>query len=332
MTQDANIRFLCILPERLGDIIFCTPAINLLAELKPNAQIDILSAAPLASAVLANNPVINRIHICPNPRQLQPLSNLYDRIFCFHANSKTKAFVKKIGQDCHFGHAAPNRKHQSQMAVNAVAQALLGHTDVEDKPYTLYPAIADKERVQTLLQQYIDLDKPPVLIGCHIGCSKTVKNGFKFWKPKSKLISDKSWELARFTTLIQALYQRDKSIRILLTGTAAEKSLLKSLFKEPNVINLLGKTSVLETTVLMSYLDLFLSIDTGALHIACATEVPLIDLLRTPFVESVGPFPLHENRHVIAENSMNDITVEAVLEKIIKILDKNTHSHKAEAC
>ncbi len=314
-------RFICLLPKRLGDLIFCTPAIALLHELMPGVTIDVFCGSALAKQVLARNSAINNIYIAAKPSAVKRWTQRYDKIFCLNDEKFTRKVAHYIGAPCYIAHATSTRKHHSQLPTNAVAQALLDHTNVVDKRYCLYPNDDDHQHVANLLRQHhIDVNRKPTLIGFQIGCSRTLKYSSRWWVSRSKLFPRKFWDIQRFYALAQAIHDIDDSIRIILTGTESERKVLQSMLALPNVVDLLGKTTVLETTALMSYLSLFITIDTGPLHIAAATDVPLVALLGATSPGETGHFPMRDNITVFDTDSMGDISVEDVLQAAMSLL------------
>jgi ADP-heptose:LPS heptosyltransferase len=89
----------------------------------------------------------------------------------------------------------------------------------------------------------------------------------------------KQWPVARWRE-VAARLQREKGATILITGSAADAGLAQELRGElqPRPIDLTGKLSVRETLALLERLDLFLSPDTGPMHMACAVDTPSVSV------------------------------------------------------
>jgi ADP-heptose:LPS heptosyltransferase len=85
----------------------------------------------------------------------------------------------------------------------------------------------------------------------------------------------KQWDVARWTGVARRL-QRELGATILVTGSAADAPLAAliaaGLAERP--YDLSGKLSLRETLALLARLDLFLSPDTGPMHMACAVGTP----------------------------------------------------------
>jgi ADP-heptose:LPS heptosyltransferase len=89
----------------------------------------------------------------------------------------------------------------------------------------------------------------------------------------------KQWPAARWAE-VAARLQRDFRATILITGTAGDAALARELQKDlpSRAIDLTGKLSLRETLALVERLDLFLSPDTGTMHMACAVGTPSVSV------------------------------------------------------
>jgi heptosyltransferase-2/heptosyltransferase-3 len=89
----------------------------------------------------------------------------------------------------------------------------------------------------------------------------------------------KQWDVARWAQ-VAARLQREFSATVLVTGSAADRDLAavlgKDLARKP--LDLTGKLSVRETMAVLERLDLFLSPDTGPMHMACAVGTPSVSV------------------------------------------------------
>ncbi len=87
----------------------------------------------------------------------------------------------------------------------------------------------------------------------------------------------KQWDPARFREVALRL-QRELGATILVTGSAADQPLARQvgtgLLAQP--LDLTGKLTVRETMAVIASLDLFLSPDTGPMHMACAVDTPSV--------------------------------------------------------
>jgi len=89
----------------------------------------------------------------------------------------------------------------------------------------------------------------------------------------------KQWDLARWAE-VAARLQREHGATILLTGSAADAPLSRALAAQATLppVDLTGRLSLRETLALIAALDLFLSPDTGPMHMACAVGTPSVSV------------------------------------------------------
>lgn len=89
----------------------------------------------------------------------------------------------------------------------------------------------------------------------------------------------KQWPVQRWSEL-SARLQREFGATVLVTGSAADAPLAAALVRglPDRAIDLTGKLGVRETLAVLERLDLFLSPDTGPMHMACAVGTPSLSV------------------------------------------------------
>lgn len=317
MSLGKNI--LIIVSERIGDVIFYTPAISLLRASKPNINIDILALSPYAAQVFEHNPDINNIYINPEKSVIKKIANQYDTILDLHNSETTHTYKQWLNQPVLTSPRA-GEEHQSIVAINFI-KSILDNT-VKDHPehYRLYPQLTDAKKIQLLLiENGATFASKERLVGCHMGNYKTAERAKKLWN--KNIYSKKTWPIENFVELQQQLYAENPNIKLVLTGSPSEQILAKKLNQKiPNVINLIGETSVLELAALMDFLRVFLTGDTGPLHIAAATNVPIVALFGPTSLQKTGPRPQKEQHIIIEENPLTNLSVATVKNALMKFL------------
>ncbi len=138
--------------------------------------------------------------------------------------------------------------------------------------YDIFPD--DEERAdQILAREGIHNE---VLVGLHLGASK----------------DEKAWPVSSYAGLADMICKQ-LGVKIILFGTSSE-ALLASEFEkyaETRPVNLVGKTGVGDLASLLKKCSLFISNDTGPLHVATSAGTTVIDisLANVHFMET-GPF------------------------------------------
>lgn len=111
----------------------------------------------------------------------------------------------------------------------------------------------------------------------------------------------KSWALDRFADLIAGIQNRFEGA-IVLTGSSSELELGNELQKliKPRVVDLIGKTTILQLGALIERCGLYLTCDSGPMHIAAAVGTPTIALFGP--TDPLRHRPYGEGHHVIEKD------------------------------
>ena len=101
----------------------------------------------------------------------------------------------------------------------------------------------------------------------------------------------KRWSLENFAEVIRQVQKRFDA-RILLTGSTAEIPLGEALAQTAKVetINLIGKTTLMQLGALIENCNLYLTCDSGPMHIAAAVGTPTIALFGPTSPTRHGPY------------------------------------------
>jgi heptosyltransferase-2/heptosyltransferase-3 len=117
----------------------------------------------------------------------------------------------------------------------------------------------------------------------------------------------KQWEVARWHEVASRL-QRDFQATVLITGSEADKPLGAALGAglPGRPLDLTGKLTVRETLAVISALDLFLSPDTGPMHMACAVGTPSVAVFgpSDPVRYFSGEHARPESRHRVVRTEL----------------------------
>ena len=152
---------------------------------------------------------------------------------------------------------------------------------IDYKPEKLVPlkyTERDKENVDKLLKEYNLKDKK--LIGVHCGTAETAP-----WR---------SWKKEKFAKLIEKLVE--DGFYVILTGSKGDYevnekvlNLVDSRFKD-RVFNFAGKTKLREFAYLLTKFEVFISNDTGPMHLSAAMGTKTVGLFGPNIPERFAPF------------------------------------------
>lgn len=138
------------------------------------------------------------------------------------------------------------------------------------------PVVSESDRsyVDVLLK---DVPQNKLLVVVHPGTSDSAKS--------------RRWPIESFKQLTSRLVE-ELGVFILLTGSSEEKQMLDELIDHrysDSIVSLAGKCSINQLVDVINRTDAFLSCDTGPLHIAATTNVPVVGLFGPNVPEKWGP-------------------------------------------
>ena len=117
----------------------------------------------------------------------------------------------------------------------------------------------------------------------------------------------KQWPVERWREVARRL-QEDFGATVVVTGGAGDRALARAVGEglPPPVIDLAGRLSVAETMAVIGAMDLFLSPDTGPMHMACAMGTPSVAVFGPSAAEryfsaDLSPTP---ERHVVVRREL----------------------------
>lgn len=163
---------------------------------------------------------------------------------------------------------------------------------------------------------------------------------------KSKLIGlgpgtqekEKCWPVEKFVELIDRLTKED--FKVLLFGSVADiergQRIMDSVSNKDRVFNFINKTSLNEFAACVKYVNVYVTGDTGGMHIAYTMDVPVVAFFGpTDPVEALpqknnikyiwsnyecSPCSLKESHNCKTVECIRDISVERVKENIGSLL------------
>jgi ADP-heptose:LPS heptosyltransferase len=329
-------RFLVISTTAIGDTLMGTPALRALRESFPNSTIEVLTHAK-RKELLWGNPHVDRIIAYRNNSLYRKYlswkfrNRFYDHVLIFHANEDVLGIFGAL----HYGDCFsrqniedPSKRiyrlrdlppHSIQRRLAMIER--VGGKSSEDYRYTFLLPEAANRRAADLLARW-GIDSADLLVGFQLGSN----DRFKCWPVESFV------EVARHLHL-------HYGTKIYLNASPKEKNMVKEFlrrFGEKDVFFHLG-TRIGQSAALIRACSLFISPDTGPMHMAIGLQVPLIALFCPTDCRETGPLgyekamviqkPLICNpcttRRCRNNDCMRQITVEEVCAAADKILARS---------
>jgi ADP-heptose:LPS heptosyltransferase len=282
----------------IGDVLLSTPALRALKGRFPEAGISMLVVSR-AYEVLSGLPYIAEINVLHLKaacwfRDLMTLAALRKKHFDLAVNMRTlvsassakkiKLMLDMINPKLKAGRDTEGRGHffnirvpesdlgdQYEMEYDLETVRALG-AEVSDKGVDFNIAASDFETVDAILAGR-GVAKGDTLIGVH---------------PGGKL--SHRWPLKNFSKVINAINQHC-SCKFAVTGDKDETVLARKLTKmsDAGAINLAGELNLKELGAFIKRCTLFISNDTGSMHIAAILGAPLVAIFGPGYITRYDP-------------------------------------------
>jgi ADP-heptose:LPS heptosyltransferase len=264
----------------------------------------------------------------------EPSQNIISAIIGFISGAKIRIgprYRLGIVSDTDFllTHSLPFDYERHTLEMNLDLLRFLGIEDIS--PDFNFP-LGEREKcvAETLIKEH-GLLEGDLLIGMHIGANPNQL--YKCWNPR------KFAEVADFLS-------EDLRAKVVITGGEGEMPQVEkmmALSRFPSV-NLVGQLGILETAALLARCDLFITNDSGPMHIAASVKTPVIAIFGPTRPKKNAPF----GRHILVRKEMDcspcydwkfsriakcghgylkcleDISVEDVKRAVMEILGKET--------
>ncbi len=288
-------KILIIRLDHLGDVVLTIPSINLLRKNYELAQIDLL-VGPWCKEIARQIKVINNLFIYTAPwfdrrknrifkffeylweyvKLLKRIrKNKYDLVIDFRGDIRNALLIAylggikyRIGNDRRGGeylltHCLPD-VYKHEVDFNLGLLSLIG-IEGKNPDFTIEIPEEVKKSIKKILKQK-KIKKNDLVVGIHPGAN---------W-------SFRRWPKECFAELANKLIEQKKA-KIVIIGGKKEKSLadqvIKMINKKENVVNMIGKTDLIELMALLENLDFLVGNDSGPIHLAKIVKTPVVALL-----------------------------------------------------
>ncbi len=264
----------------LGDLLFATPFFKNLRANYPQARIDLIANANFAS-ILADSDYFDQIYSYDKSWSIkESLSfalakrkNNYDLGINLHGNWRTAILLRVINPEYNLGFGGRGRGiwldkeldalseqdgHMVDVYLSVLAELGINNYQASEPKLNLNPAVKE-QAVKILETEGIDISKE--LIALNTGGS---------WPTKR-------WGKEKFAQLADRLIA-EKKAQVIFTGGPSDEARIEEIIaqmKNP-ATNLAGKTSLAELKAVASLCDLFVSGDTGPVHVANAVGTKVV--------------------------------------------------------
>lgn len=275
-------RILAIRLDRIGDVVLSTPALKALRDAYPQSYIACM-VRPYAKDVVTGNPYINEVIIYDKDGlqngligNLRFLSFLrrkhFDAAVVLHPTSRTHILIflagipERIGYDRKCGFLLTRRiSHAKQFGLKHEIDYtldILRYIGIEPKDRSLYmPVKPDCEwKIKDILERSGIQDNDTIVaINPSAGCPS------KRWRPEN---------FAKVSDMLAEKY----GVKIVVISSVPDKYFgdAVAMSMKNGCVNLSARTTVGDVASVLRRAKLFISNDTGPVHIACAVGTPVV--------------------------------------------------------
>lgn len=286
MNKTQNYRKILIVRlDRIGDVVLSTPVLKAVRDAYPASHITFM-VAPHARDIANGSPYINEVIIYDKKgaqksliENIKFIANLsgkkFDIAIILHPTRRTHwlTFLSGIPRRLGYGKKmgvlltdrVPHKKHLGLKHEMDYTLGLLRYMGIEPRDKKLHVPVDDRSerRARRILEDAGIKDNDKIVI-INPGAS----------------CRSKRWPAQRFAEVADALV-RKLGVKIIVVSGASDRcftDLTVSMMKTPKALNLSGMTTIKELASLLKRSLLFISNDSGPVHIACAMGTPVISI------------------------------------------------------
>lgn len=290
---------LIIKTSSLGDVIHALPSAVALRQLYPQAKISWLVNKPFAD-ILRGNPVLDELIIIEQNKFTRgSLKERYEYFKKVRADLRAREFDLVLDLQ--------GLLKSSLLALMTGCKNRYGYWELREGSWLVSKAIKGSYAQEHVIQRYLDViryfgstvEQPEfVLPDLQQEQQKmsamlqqvAITGKYIVIAPGTSWLS-KEWPLEHYVVLIRKLLR--KGYPVVLVGGASDRAKTAFLTKQitnPRLVDFAGKTSLRELMALCQQASLYISGDTGPLHIAVATGVPVVAMYGPTKPKRTGPY------------------------------------------
>jgi heptosyltransferase-2 len=277
-------RILIVRTDRIGDVLLSTPVIKALRDEYPSAYIAMM-VSPYARDIVDGNPYVDEVIIYDKDgkhkswqRSMKFAHNLkkkrFDLAIILHPTNRVHLVTffagikRRIGYDRKLGILLTDRiRHTKQLGEKHESEYnldLIRYLGIEPKDKSLFmPITRESQDWMNELSKQEGIKNSDKLLAIHPGAS----------------CPSKIWPNERFAEVADKLADK-YGFKVLVIAGPKDIALAKELIKHMHwpAIDLAGKISVAQLASALKRCALFISNDSGPVHIASAVGTPVISI------------------------------------------------------
>ena len=274
-------RILIARTDRIGDVVLSTPTITASRKAFPNAYIAVM-VSPKTKEIVAGNPYINEVIACDKKGIFQTLyfakwlkNKKFDLALILHSTNRVNLISFLAGIQKRVGYA---RGKMDFLLTNRLPyKKRLGEKHEAEYSLDILRSIGVDARISPLL---MPVKKENEKNAGDLLRENGLRQGERFivLHPGASSVS-KMWPQENFAKAADILIERFGVRALLVSAPEHVKIGEKVMFSMKNKpVFLCGRTSLGDLGALFKKASLFISNDSGPVHIACAIGTPVISI------------------------------------------------------
>jgi lipopolysaccharide heptosyltransferase II len=289
------MRILLVRLRQIGDVVFTTPAIHALRRRFPDAHLAYIVEPP-AAAVVIHNPHLNEVIVAPRGAGIRGFADdvalgrrlrdsRYDLAIDFHGGPRASLLTWLSGAPTRIGYYVIGRSWMYTQRV-ARPRALRPRHSVENQ-WDLLEALgivppdrvrfpvempAEHETARSVANRLANAGVEPAdrVVVVHVSAGNPFRR----------------WPMAHFVRLVTALVRDAPATRVIVTAGPSERDAAERVIAEARAglgesgasVLSCGEFSLDELRALFDRAALFIGGDSGPLHVAATSTVPIVGL------------------------------------------------------
>ncbi len=264
----------------------------------------------------------------------EPCHNIISSVAAFLSGAKIRIGPRyRLGKiddtDFLLTHSLPFSYEKHALEMNLELLGFFGIKDIS--PCLTLPLLEeDKTKTRLLLEKH-GVSVSELLVGMHIGA-----NPNQLYK---------CWDQNKYAVILDFLI-RECQAKVVVTGGEGEKTQVSEMIHlaKTKPVNLVGKLGIQETAGLLERCNLFVTNDSGPMHMAASVKTPVVAIFGPTHPKKNAPF----GRHILVRKELDcspcydwkfsrikdcphlkclrDLSVDEVKSAIEKMLGNKTHA------
>jgi heptosyltransferase I len=299
MTPVGPRRVLAVRVGRGGDLVMITPALRMLLDGLPGAEVDLLTSADGPRVLRGFDPRLARFHVLPRrlpgslflrPRLRAALRREgYERVYLFESRPQYRSFVEGAAPEVYALGVAPPERHYCDRCLDVVEPTL---SRPQPRGWISLPVTGTARAAASVTLAAHGLAEDDRLVGLHLTFSESARGLFA-----GRLgLKHRRWSEAAGADLARRLVEHGRAqgrpIRPVVDILPHERGLLAGFLERAGdaVTVLSGPPDFERYKAVLARFALLVTPNTGPMHVAAAVGTPIVALFSGWSPAECGPF------------------------------------------